>query len=489
MPGYEEQIDKLKERLKELKEKEQKKKSKKKPAKKKAAKKSTKKKQKKLPAKKSKSKKSDSPVQKYRDEVKDLKKKISAIERRKVTLKPTRSFDSAIQRLNNNVEKLLELTRQTHKELEEDAIAPEKELLKITKDISEQNEKIAQGILAVADMVKQYAEGAPVQYPETPDKLQAAGTEQAQEQTSMDMPKLNFSQPQPEQSAQESMADPWQQQDAAAAPDMSQTGLNTRQEDRQQVAGGDATSQPSMPSDQDFGLSEESNPDDYSNAPQGIDLFNDLDKAPAPQGDGSTASNQAPGFAPPNDLARNVPPPQRTGGPVPDASKGLTPDNSAPTGERQWFNPDQTGLDQPTRPEFGLDAVQKEQQKNDSIFKPQEQGEMPDIKPDGPGSMQQQVSMQPPGSGPATQGQPSQPQPTQNQAGYSFPGVPDNNNPTEQQDNSLFTPAPKEQLKPMEEAPAPDDGKIRPIQPNTAPAPPLDSGRFKLKPFHNGNQK
>jgi hypothetical protein len=88
---------------------------------------------------------------------KDLKRimsKLSRLEKRKkATITPSVTFQQSINKLNGNIEQLFELLSQNHEQT-----AHEAEILAKLATVLNQNEKIAQGILAIADMIKEHTE-------------------------------------------------------------------------------------------------------------------------------------------------------------------------------------------------------------------------------------------------------------------------------------------------------------------------------------------
>jgi hypothetical protein len=85
---------------------------------------------------------------------KDLQRiitKISKLERRKkATLKPSVTFQTALNKLNKNMEQLFDMLSQPHEEG-----SHEKEVIQKLDMLLSQNEKIAQGILAIADLINE----------------------------------------------------------------------------------------------------------------------------------------------------------------------------------------------------------------------------------------------------------------------------------------------------------------------------------------------
>ena len=101
-------------------------------------------------------------IQKHKHEIKQIRTKLAKLEKRKrtATLRPTVGFNNSVNKLNKNVEALLDLFNQTHEEIQKGVIQPDKEILEKLNILLTQNEKIAQGIIAVADLVKGQPETA-----------------------------------------------------------------------------------------------------------------------------------------------------------------------------------------------------------------------------------------------------------------------------------------------------------------------------------------
>ncbi len=135
--SYNHKLDTLKKRLQELEKKSGSRKVAKKPIKR--------------PAKKP----GKDDLKKHKEDIRKLKDKLGKLEKKKrnATIRPTLNFKSSISRLNKNIETILELLTKAGDEAgsaQEDSPVVEKLDL-----LLKQNEKIAQGILTVADMIKE----------------------------------------------------------------------------------------------------------------------------------------------------------------------------------------------------------------------------------------------------------------------------------------------------------------------------------------------
>jgi len=95
-------------------------------------------------------------VNKYKAEVKRLSAKLKKLEQKKqrAMLRPTTGFKSSMGNLNKNVQSLLKLLEQAHEELGEDKLQVDQDILNKLETLLSQNEKIAQGILAIVDFMK-----------------------------------------------------------------------------------------------------------------------------------------------------------------------------------------------------------------------------------------------------------------------------------------------------------------------------------------------
>jgi len=103
--------------------------------------------------KKAAKKKPKTDVSKHKADLKRIKEKLMKLEKKKRTanLKPTATFRTSINKLSNRIDRLLELLDVSSDDIEQGAPDPLGEKL---DKLLMQNEKIAQGILTVADMLK-----------------------------------------------------------------------------------------------------------------------------------------------------------------------------------------------------------------------------------------------------------------------------------------------------------------------------------------------
>jgi hypothetical protein len=150
-------IASLKRKIKNL---ENRKKAKKKVTRSTVKKKSVKKKTAKKAAKKvsksrAKPKLKKSSIEKHKHDLKKIKVKLSKLEQKKrnATLKPTLSFRTTINKLSKRIDAIFDLLEKAHEEFNGEG-DEENPLLKKLDLILEQNEKIAQGILTVAELIQ-----------------------------------------------------------------------------------------------------------------------------------------------------------------------------------------------------------------------------------------------------------------------------------------------------------------------------------------------
>ncbi|MBW2996648.1 hypothetical protein KY332_05115 [Candidatus Woesearchaeota archaeon] len=93
-------------------------------------------------------------IAKIKHELEVLKKRAYSKE------KPSREAKESIDRLNENINKLMSLFQEAAKEMEAGEEEPgTEELMKRINEVEEENRKIAEGILVVADMIKELQEG------------------------------------------------------------------------------------------------------------------------------------------------------------------------------------------------------------------------------------------------------------------------------------------------------------------------------------------
>jgi hypothetical protein len=146
-------IANLKKKIKDL---EKKKHTKKKVVKKIIHKKSVKKKTaKKVTRKRAKPKLKKSSIEKHKHDLKKIKEKLSKLEQKKrnATIKPTLSFRTTINKLSKRIDAIFNILEKAHEDINGDG-SEENPFIKKLDLILEQNEKIAQGILTVAGMIK-----------------------------------------------------------------------------------------------------------------------------------------------------------------------------------------------------------------------------------------------------------------------------------------------------------------------------------------------
>jgi hypothetical protein len=93
-------------------------------------------------------------IAKIKHELEVLKKRAYSKE------KPSKEAKESIDKLNENINKLMSLFQQAAKDMEAGEEEPgTDELMKRINEVEEENRKIAEGILVVADMIKELQEG------------------------------------------------------------------------------------------------------------------------------------------------------------------------------------------------------------------------------------------------------------------------------------------------------------------------------------------
>ncbi len=379
------------------------------------------------------SSKSKKEIEKHKTELRRIREKVSNLEKRKkrAVLRPTLNFKNSINKLNSNVDSLLKLFNQTHEELEKGTLQPEKQIIEKLDMLLGQNEKIAQGILTVASMIKQ---GQPDQ--QSPGGL---GQETAQ----------------PGSQDIDNMFD----EQATQAPQQSIQNGGPESYGTDQGAMTDMSSIQSSGSPVDI-TAQENGPAGFSSMPE-------------EHGQPLAVNQNMPGDS--NTFNDPVMQPQEQG-----MSQGV--------------QPFQTQSDQPQPDDDGLFEKNPDQQSNmPSSFYAQPKDDTiktvePTEFPTRTGEPLFQTPFQP--SSPGQDTPSMQPMPRFSDENLNNPPqTPPQSPPPMPDDFSFQSPQPPRQaMRP----PAQDN--VRPIQQNTAPIPPFGSdpknrgGRLQLRPFDNGQK-
>jgi len=396
-------------------------------------------------------------IQKHKADLKRMAEKVKRLEKKKARaqLKPTATFKQQMGKLNRSVDSLLSLLTEAHSEIGGEKLQIDKEIIEKLDHLLEQNEKVAQGILAVAEMMK--GESAPA------DPFAETAVEAPPEQSDI------FAQPANNININ------------VGAPDSMQNPLDATQPDAQsdfspQEASPDSApdlmpdmSQPGSPPDLAPDMSQPGTPDvapempDMSQPGSPPDLMPDMSQPGAPPDVAQPGSDLMPDMAQPGSI------PDAPAAP-PDMTAGAPPDMNQPPAMAS----NNINVPPPTMPaNFGAPDVQIPDV-NQDMQNP------PDMKP--PAQPQQDIFNAPVQAPPQQGGlfgdnkeeniQPIEPAEMQ---ASSPPGV----QPFDAPINLSSEPG---GLPPLGPPPAPG---VDPIQTNTAPAPP-QKGKLQLKPFENG---
>jgi len=422
-------------------------------------------------------KKHKEEIDKYKKKITDLNKKLRNLEKKKARaqLKPTSTFKGQMGRLSKNVEDLLGLLEKAGKEVGDGKLQADKDIIEKLDTILNQNEKIAKGILAVADLIQQDRPA---------DTTTPAATSDAFSGDSNSRPQPDIGQYPGVAPYQQTAETPANYVDKHDFSDLSSDLLGEEQQNQEAVT---------------------TNTSQVKNDGQD-DLFADMAQAP-----GTNQDLGIPGQQPT--------PMQQPSMQQQPAQQAYGQESIQPPSMRQ----------QPAQQAYGQESIQPPSMQQQPA---QQTYGQESIQPQ---SMQQQPSQPLPMQQPSMQPQPTQPPPMQQQP---FPQRPMNptsssnqfgidqapqpappkfeqddifNSPVQGQPDSNYMQAKEDQIDPLQPAsmgddappgampfdapppppdsdlaplgPPPAPNEFQPIQQNTAPTPP---GRQQLRPFDNG---